>query len=264
MLASVVLASLSGARDKAQVAAGQQFSGQVFRALGDEARAIWSFDSTDPTADESGNGNILTFANGATVISSGAFQNKSLDFNGSSQYTYVQNTLTKALFDPQNGSIALWIKPKSLTAASQRLFAHDANNGGGVFRADINNTTITMTFSGGVSASYALKVNAWTHLVFSWSNNTGNKKIYINGKEMASNAYSTTATISTYAYRCFAVGASLSGALYYQPCGPTSSNFLNATIDNFHVFSSAIQSAQVEQLYAEGLPRHQVADARER
>ncbi len=62
MLASVVLASLSGARAKGLVAAAQTFDGHVRQAFGADAYAIFNFDDgqVNPPTDTSGNGIALT------------------------------------------------------------------------------------------------------------------------------------------------------------------------------------------------------------
>jgi len=67
LLASIVLVSLGGSRDKARIAAGQQFSSSVHHALGANAVGIWKFEETaSPSLDSSGYGNNGTWNGGVT------------------------------------------------------------------------------------------------------------------------------------------------------------------------------------------------------
>jgi len=68
LLASIILVSLKGVREKAEIAKGLEFSQSIQHALGADAVGIWSFDedSGSTANDNSGYGNSGTLYNFAS------------------------------------------------------------------------------------------------------------------------------------------------------------------------------------------------------
>ncbi len=84
MLASVVLASLSGARAKGLVAAAQTFDGHVRQAFGADAYVVFNFDdgAIQPT-DSSGNGIVSMCQFGTPSVYDSGIIGKALTFTSS-------------------------------------------------------------------------------------------------------------------------------------------------------------------------------------
>ena len=82
VLASVVLVSFSGSRDKAKLAKAQNFDAQISHSLGAYAIGIWRFEEGSGTTayDESGYGNDINL-NGSWV--DGMYNGKAYKFNNS-------------------------------------------------------------------------------------------------------------------------------------------------------------------------------------
>jgi len=85
MLASIVLASLNSAREKARIAAALQFEANLYRALGATAVGIWNFDEGSGTtvADLSGRNNTGTLVGNPVWVD--GIAGKALQFNGTNR-----------------------------------------------------------------------------------------------------------------------------------------------------------------------------------
>lgn len=70
LLSSIVLASLSSAREKARISAIQTFNTSIYRGLGDQMVAWWKFDEgvNSTASDSSGNGYSATLTGGASWV----------------------------------------------------------------------------------------------------------------------------------------------------------------------------------------------------
>lgn len=124
LLASIVLVSLSGARDKARIAVGFQFSSSVHHALGTYTVGIWDFD--DSTAnDTSGNDNNGTLANGplfrCTEDDTPSGNGCALEFDGSTNYIAIAND-NSLNFGTGNFTLSVWVKGNSSQQAYSRIF----------------------------------------------------------------------------------------------------------------------------------------------
>ena len=114
MLASVVLASLSGARAKGVVAAAQTFDGHVFQAFGANAYAIFNFnDGASPPTDSSGNGIVLD-----DCTAYGTIATTTVGIVGKG-WVLSSNKTCKMAISPDNissanGSVSFWIYQPSI------------------------------------------------------------------------------------------------------------------------------------------------------
>ena len=243
MLASVVLASLSDARGKATKAAGQQFSGQVFRAMGAEAVAIFNFDSgiTSPNPnDESGNSQTLTCSSGGIIASSvPGIKSNAVRFAvlppalvGSGSSGQCRNdTFPFKDFNASNGAVGFWVNPT--VASADRYTMHIK----GIWNQLLAGGRITLL---GVTSSTALPIGKWSYVLASWG--AGKTRLYINGKSDNS----------------VAALPSFSGTvLILSGFGSTSG--MEGIMDEFVIYSKSIESAQARQLYAAGAAEHGLA-----
>ena len=120
MLASIVLVSLNGARDKGRIAASQEFAANIYHTTGDRLVGQWDFnDCSGSTAyDYSGVGNSLTLTNNpvwTTDIPGGS--GCALSFGGTS-YGKVASLKSQPLGNA-SVTIAAWVKPAALTGTDQ-------------------------------------------------------------------------------------------------------------------------------------------------
>ena len=174
MLASVVLASLGTARDKAQVAAGQQFSGQVFRALGDEAHAIFNFDVANiPPSDISENNYSLSSC--SSIIAGDyvpGIKGSALTLKAA---TSCNASLPQKNFSIDKGAISFWLRPSGTSG----YFLH-VRNLWLTFNATTRKIELSQALSPAISSVSSLKLGTWTHVLISWGPNK--TQIYLNGK----------------------------------------------------------------------------------
>jgi prepilin-type N-terminal cleavage/methylation domain-containing protein len=254
LLASIVLVSLGGSRDKARLAVAQQFASSVHHALGIDAVGIWKFEegSGAPTRDTSGYGNIGTLNNPAamwqTESQCSLGLGKCVKFNGGDYVGVSSLNLTGSAV-----TVAAWVKPglSTMSAFARIVSTWDttysfilAYGAGG----DTNKMRILATTSGGNAESASVTLindtSRWYHVVGVYDGT--NTKIYVNG--IQEDADALTGTLSNTSNN-LGIGANNTGA---------PSNFFTGQIDEVAIYSTALPTSQIQKLYTEGLPRHQL------
>jgi len=241
LLSSIVLSSLNTARDKARVAAGQQFNAQLFHAYGAEARAFWNFDegigttvtdfqgnhpgtfsvSPAPTWDPStqnGKGRALTFTSGAYVVMSNSF-----------------STPTAAM------TISAWVK--TTNSSDQPLFS--VRGGGHIYfgmtagklYVYINNSSTASMISIGL-----VNDGKWHHVA--WTGDGAKSVIYIDGKTDSTMIRTNTAIPSVTAY--------VARDVEYPPA------FIGS-LDDVAVYTQTLLASDIQEMYAKALPYKELA-----
>ena len=176
LLASIIFASLGGARDKARIAAGQEQDMSIKHAIGDQMVGEWMFDTlaSGTTPDTSGNGytGTVTGATLATGVSGNA-----LSFNGSSSYVNVG-----VLNIPSNIAVSAWI------------YIAAANENGFIISKNPVNTEWQLFLEGGylkwritypdITCPSQPSINAW-HFVAATQTGT-QARVFIDGTQCAS------------------------------------------------------------------------------
>ena len=246
VIASIVLVSFSGSRDKAKLAKSQQFSANINHSLGAYAVGIWRFEEAAgiDIHDESGYGNHGTFyGNPTPVFPDGVYSGtKALQFDGVNDYVdcNIHN------FNNDEGTIEMWIKPNFDGAASFPNHIY-------FFRSPETNKSFQIWSGNGYlywlegwtycSKSRNWKAGKWYHIVATWkypldSANQSGVELYMNTEicgHMQNNAtYNFTST------------------------GRISENF-NGTIDDVRIYNHALSAAQIQQHYALGAEKHEIA-----
>ncbi len=245
MLSSVILVSLNGAREKGKVGAGITFDDHTYHAFGADAVAIWNFDdvSGGTAIDASGNNNTLTLGG----IASPTWTTSANAFQGASALDFTNGHLSRASltkFSSTNGSFSAWVYLKSVSG-SQSLFLLNSS----LYVRLVNAGTLLQIWSGpggGTTAtpstvSPSSILNKWAHIVVSWNGTT--VRTYLNGTKIADSVYNSN----------------MGGSDIYIG-SENGANPINAKIDSVRIYSQSLQTAQVQQLYAEGLPSHKLAD----
>lgn len=212
-------------------------------ALTDNLVSYWKLDESSGNASDSVGSNTLTNNNSATY-SAGKINN-SVSLNGSSQYLSIADASQSGLdFGTGAFSISLWIK-SSQSATGREILEKQWISSGGYYQIAWGNSTAgTIKFEGGSNgaAVFALYTttatyndNAWHHLVLVRSSNT--VTAYIDGSLSGSNTAS--GSFDTSNDGVFQIGRGNSG--YYS-----------GLVDEVGVWSRALSSTEVTQLYNDG------------
>jgi len=239
LISSIIFVSLSGAREKARIAKGLNFSAQVHHALGAEAVGIWDFDDqANPTKDASGynNGGTITGATFTDDTPSGT--GYALSFDGDDLVDCGNGdslNITKEI------TISSWVYPKTETTGTIV-----AKNGPYYLGILLGGSKIIA--KGGIysdsEASWAwvhgnttIPLNTWSQLTMTYNGSL--IKVYLNGKEDGSTPQSGDMFISPDTVK---IGWGTPGLDQY---------FIGF-IDDVRIYSEALSQAQIEKLYAEG------------
>lgn len=249
LISSVALANLQTARQKAEVAAGQQFHATVERSLGVDEIGKWEFDEGLGTTavDGSGNGRDGSVV-GATYINDG--------ISGSALLLDGNDYITGVGF-PNPGenadlTITAWVRPTNV-ATNNTLFQAGGSScttvsvgvtGGKVYSASsptaypIAPTDDEGNPTGGAAISSERNAvnNVWQNTTFVYSGNT--LDTYINGVKKST----VTAGTADCSDEEWTVGASLT---------PSSFGYgFNGAIDSVRVFGAALTASEVQNIYA--------------
>lgn len=190
MLSSVVLASLSGARDKARIAAAIQFASHNYSAFGADAMLVYKFnEQSGDFKDYSGNNN--------TGIVNGTYIQRLTSYseNNTSVYQIDSDSWESKISAAGN------ILPSNLDGVVIQFWVKLADNiGGTTFIPDTNGSNYWQVridqpynfvcFNGGWAnpgsiCSSNIKDGKWHHIAFSIKNNQGGgytKKSFVDGK----------------------------------------------------------------------------------
>ena len=246
VIASIVLVSFSGSRDKAKLAKSQQFSANINHSLGAYAVGIWDFEDQDnPTADRSGFGNDGTLYDNTHFVANDVLGGHALSFDGSGDYV---NCGQNANLNVSNlVTVSAWIKPRS---GGGYAFAKDHYTRYAIWIA----TNLLRTYIMGTSytTNFAFPADSWTHIVSVYDQTNSSLKHYINGKEMQK--FSPSAVINSAGLdfvmgkRCDPVG-NCGGACCY----------FNGSIDDVRIYNEVLSTAQIQQHYVQGAAKHGIA-----
>ncbi len=259
VIASIVLVNMSGAREKARIAKGLQFSQSIYHALGAYAAGIWNFEKvesgTDITPDMSGYGNYCTVY-GATTVE-GIIGN-ALYFDGVDDYVDCGNhpsfnnpSITDEL------TVEVWIKPLDKSDQQRIVTKWEWPSGSASYRFRIMGTgfiwfdiSATGTWSGSYAAGTRLgDLDAWYHLVGTFDTTNGTR-LYINGE-----LKDTSSVVASGIYPGQA-GLEI-GAEYAW--GGTGYEF-HGIIDEVRIYNEPLTLGQIQRHYAEGLERYRLVE----
>ena len=238
LLASIVVAAVGGARDKARIASGQQFDSNLSHAL--FSAGEWLFEDTGSTAgDTSGNNNDGTITGAAHVM---GIMGNALQFDGNS-YVTISNSLSMQITGDQ--TISMWLYPTSFS--TRRNPYAKAYGGEGTITQETNGKlNYFYGTNGGNSSPYqgfstnaSLPLNKWTHVAIVRDLRNRRLSWYIDGK----------------------LDASVYAAYPAATAGPNNvyigqgyvARYVGG-IDNVHVYSSTLTLADISALYAREQP----------
>jgi len=237
LISSIVFVALGSAREKARIAKGLQFAASVHHALGAEAVGVWEFDNN--LNDSSG------YNNNGSCTSCPAFINNTpsgkgwaLNFTGS-EYVDLANLPVNTSAGAKT-TLAFWMYWKG--GDSQMPLGWQ-----GVYdlwlRANCFGFNTGQGNVLGVS-SVGLK-NKWVHVVAIFYNgvpSSQNNALYVDGEKKEIWACLGTTTSSKSVTPQLRISGYAGGSGYR----------FSGYIDDVRIYSQALSSAQIEQLYAQG------------
>lgn len=232
LLSSVVLASLSVAREKGRLGAAFKADANIHHTLGDSVVGQWEFDECSGTTvgDGSGLGHTGTFGTAATwSTDTPDGKGCSLSLNGSSNaYVDLGNSTDFDLTDPI--TISAWIKTTTLT--NQIIIGKDHRTS---YYINFSNNVISFWTAGsGPGRAATLSDDKWHNVIVTYS--SGIKKMYVDGHLIYS-AASNAPTIDTANLRI--------GDSGYNH------TLFNGQIDSVKIYSKNLSAEAVRKLYAE-------------
>jgi prepilin-type N-terminal cleavage/methylation domain-containing protein len=250
LIAAVILASLSVARDKARIAAGQKFDGYTYRTLGSEIVGYWSLNETSGATayDVANNGNGTRFG---TVPSVNGAVGKAASFNGNSA-NYISVPNNESIQTTGNQTISFWVYPVSFGV--RRNPVAKAYGGEGSITQEISGALnyyygtagTDNTPYQGFGMTSPIELNKWTHLAV--VRDLTNMRLY-----WYKNGVLVNQATALYA----PAGASTANLLIGRGYAGTYDGY----IDEVKIYGQALGLAQIEKLYAEGLEKKKYADS---
>jgi prepilin-type N-terminal cleavage/methylation domain-containing protein len=266
LLASIILVALGNARTSAQIAAGNTFDDHSYHAIGDSIVAMYSFDNVaNPSADMSGNNNTLTttLPTGVSVDGSGV-RGKAISFNeGTPTYDYIYTTSGKISLG-SSWTLSAWVKVSALNNSSMGvgpIFLSTTDTGGRpylMFRSTGSSYNFYLSWNRDSAVTTSITdarpraLNTWYQVTATHNNVSPPMTVlYVNGVQVASDATN------------FAYNSGTNSYLYLGAFGSNPNNqdyVLKGKLDEIRIYKSALTSSEIQKLYAEGLPRHQIAE----
>lgn len=240
ILASVVLASLNTAREKARLAAGKQFAAQVYHVAGDMLVSQWEFnEGSGSIAGDSSGFNYSGSLTGSPTWSTDTptATGWALNFSGSNYVSIPDNDS----LDIGLGSAtrSLWFKTSQATRGVIFRKSDGSNTNGLII--EINNVASGQIrcylHVSGISAyaSGTYNDDRWHHTACVIDRNTNIMTVYVDGQSRGSVDISSL------------VGVDLNGSGPVYIGYPSSG--LIGLIDGVHLFSKSLTAMDVRQLY---------------
>ncbi|MCX6759921.1 MAG: prepilin-type N-terminal cleavage/methylation domain-containing protein [Candidatus Nealsonbacteria bacterium] len=253
LLASIVLVSLNGAKESARMAALKEFSASIYHALGANIIGYWKFDGN--LNDSSGNNYNLGCSGACGSFNDNGIDGKYAIFNND-RYFFYNGTDPK--LDNKSGAITVefWIKTTSgkggLVGSGPFLpdgypfyiYAVDALDTykiGAYFFDSSGGRLVAMKEVG-------IFEDKWHHVCVTY-NGKGTAVVYIDAKQ------------GTPAIDLTMVGLRKSSILEIgrRSDYPTITGY-TGSLDELRIYDQSLDSAQIEQHFAEGLYKIQLAE----
>jgi prepilin-type N-terminal cleavage/methylation domain-containing protein len=241
LLSSVVLSTLSAAREKGRVGGAQKFNTAAVRGFGADAEGVWNFDEGAGTAVSDFTGNHPgTFSSPTAPTWSNDTQNGkgySLTFPSGAYVTLANSFSTPTA----NITISAWVK--TTNAGDQPLVSVRGGGniyfgmGGGRLYVYINNSSTPAMFS-----TTLINDNKWHHVA--WTGNGSRSVIYIDGRIDASLTRTNTAVSPVTAY--------IARDIEYAPA-------FVGSLDEVAVFTQTLLAGEIEAIFAKGSAKQEMA-----
>ena len=252
VLSSIVVVSLSGSTDSADIAKIQPFSHQVHALLGHEAVLDLNFNENSfdscpdlsDVCDASGKGNNGTFY-GSTSFVTSQVDGYALSFDGSGDYVEIDPDL---LDNACSGTVMLWFKRGEWAAQYSTIFSK--SNGGSwnnnhiqIARNSLADA-LHLTISNNVSStganvlSGAIEIDKWYHIAMTWNGSV--LKGYQNG--VLVDYFNTSICLPSDSTKVVIAKGAAGTERYF-----------NGVIDEVRAYEEALSISEIQKHYVEGL-----------
>ncbi len=267
MLASIVLVSIGGTRQRARIAAAMRFQSSIHHGLGAYAIGIWNFDegSGSTANDASGykhEGEIInaTWDCTDTPYHIVGGENKCSLVFGSGRWVRVlhSSTLNQA-FNSQKKifTISAWAYPTNWVNYSTIVNKANAGSWSNTtvglwsysngFRCVIGSNVSGNPSGSSVGINYSPPLNEWHHIVCVGDGNF--LTMFVNGKQVGRT--SIPATVGTWSPPVNTAPVSIGR----RSSGSTGDRF-PGKISEVRVYAAAATALEIKQLYVEGVSNH--------
>lgn len=249
VLSSVVIVSLSNAKEKARISSARIFSANIYHTSGAYAGGVWLMEegSGNVIQDSSGWNNTAT-NNGATWSNDVPFtdfeEKWSLYFNGSNYLRAPFNAKTMNI--KQEGfTYSAWIKPTALTNTYNMFMGQHLPY------FNVRTTGIlhmSMTAGGSQRSVYGvtkIDLNKWYHVAATYDPQ-GYMKVYLDGKLDGTAGPFVGPTNGSYD---FYIGQWNSGGTYR----------FTGYIARVRYYNNALSLSQIQKMYADGISKYKLA-----
>jgi prepilin-type N-terminal cleavage/methylation domain-containing protein len=248
MLSSVVLVSLTAARDKARIGSSIIFSQSNYSALGATAGVSYHFDEaagSTVAVDASANSRDLTLVGNPTFLPSGGVMKGAISFNGAN-YAKTTNPINIGT----SWTVSAWANVGAENGANIFLSIDGIWlrnwNVGGVYK-------FSGSFYDSASAARTLndikpsKTGTWTLVTLTHNFTKQLTTLYIDGKPVDTLAGVVSKSVTNDVY-IGTFGLNPGGGFYFT-----------GSVDEAHVYTQALSAEDIANIYAQGLPRHSLA-----
>lgn len=158
-----------------------------------------------------------------------------LDFDGTNDYIETPYVLPA---NTTTFSVSMWVKTTSFSTFQGLIGSQDSSSDG--YFVSISSYNINFKINGTTTAAStsSLNTNTWFHLVVTYDGS--NAKVYLNNGSPVSNSVTETINITANTI----IGRLPWTAFYY----------FNGSMSNISIWNTALTSAQVTEIYNEGVP----------
>ena len=257
LLSSVVLAALSGARDKGVIASSIQFADHTYQILGVDMLLSIKFNEGSGVAiplDETGNFTTTTAVPHSTNT---PFGDKSYSFDNSSGTNQfdISPAATINVQSSTGETVSAWFNASSITSTGYLLYGLASQNIVGfgvstqVTSIQYNPGSLVCAFTG-VTVTYSKPMgdNKWHNVTCVYDHLTLAASMYVDGKlAVAPVADSTDWTFAS-------VSPSQKTGIGHPPAGTFGGNQFSGLIDNIQLFASSLTAENVAKYFAMQTP----------
>ena len=240
LISSVVLVSMRGSTGKAKIAKGLEFSQTIMNTIGHDAVAVWNFDegSGGIAHDKSGYGNNLSLVGGTWV--EGVMENSSAyRFRSGSTITIFPRAIGLGV------TYEFWFKLPNTSDTTGTFFcAEDVTNI--TLEDNLGQTSYGDNTCGTDYRTSELNISdtKWHHFAFSKSSDS---QLCLDGQ--CKSMGDATGNIPN-----------IKRVNFNNGCGCGYGTFTQGLIiDNLRIYERALGSAEIQQHYAGGAEKHEIA-----
>lgn len=218
--------------------------------LGTNLVSCWSMDESSTGAGavsraDSKGSNTLT-DNNTVASAAGKFSNGADFERSNSEYLSIADASQSGLDFTSSFSFAYWLKPESVRqmnimnkwvgTGNQRSYSHEVTPTTIGFNVSPNGTTnASMT----PNPTHSLATSTWAHIAISWNDSTDVAAVFFNGSLISSSTLTSAGIFNSTS--AFQLG---------KDQGTTA--YLDGILDEFAIWSKAITTAEVVDLYNGG------------